>query len=353
MDVINILAPLNIFAGGLTIATQFVTPCSEPNLENLLALASELFLASIAGLVIVFLLLYGFWDTDIIQDGPKPARCCGWNLGRHSLVVAQIVIVGFMMIAAFFALGVAIIIIGNHWARGFGMALVFFMFVGAILIGIMIGRNKYVRVPGSLAGPPDPVPIHDVERDLTKGQGIALAWFFLLEFVIMVILVGLGIWQAIDPPQTTCDASSIFLQGPLSTLAVSEANPQTNPQVTFTDVDNVLSITLTNVNPIISLSTITSTTSLTTTITTETTFPTTISVAIISTISIGPDFSQDPDLSPYASSLLSSEPTPCFSSTSFKTPQSFITSIITSTIPCTTENLVNGWARRARHNLLL
>jgi hypothetical protein len=61
MNVINLLAPLAMFAGSLTIATQFVTPCSEPSLESLLVLASELFLGSLAGLLIVFLLFYGFW----------------------------------------------------------------------------------------------------------------------------------------------------------------------------------------------------------------------------------------------------------------------------------------------------
>jgi hypothetical protein len=52
------------------------------------------------------------------------------------------------------------------------------------------------------------------------------------------------------------------------------------------DIDNVLSITLTKVNPVISLSTITPTTSLTTIATTETIFPNIISVDIISTISV-------------------------------------------------------------------
>jgi hypothetical protein len=49
-----------MFVGDLTIATQFVTSFSEPNFASLLALVSELFLASLAGLFIIFLLLYGF-----------------------------------------------------------------------------------------------------------------------------------------------------------------------------------------------------------------------------------------------------------------------------------------------------
>jgi hypothetical protein len=49
-----------------------------------------------------------------------------------------------MTIAAFFVLGLAIIVAGNHWARGFGVGLLFFVFVGAIMVGIMIGRNMHV-----------------------------------------------------------------------------------------------------------------------------------------------------------------------------------------------------------------
>jgi hypothetical protein len=72
------------------------------------------------------------------------------------------------------------------------MGLVFFMFVGAIIIGVMMGWNKYVRVEGCLPGPLDSVPIHDVERHLTKGQSLALAWFFLLELIIIVVALESG-----------------------------------------------------------------------------------------------------------------------------------------------------------------
>jgi hypothetical protein len=60
LGAINLLTPLAMFVGDLTIATQFVTSFSEPNFASLLALVSELFLASLAGLFIIFLLLYGF-----------------------------------------------------------------------------------------------------------------------------------------------------------------------------------------------------------------------------------------------------------------------------------------------------
>jgi len=55
------------------------------------------------------------------SGGPKPARSCGRTWRQHSLVVARIVIVGLMMISAFFVLGVAIIVVGNHWACVFGV----------------------------------------------------------------------------------------------------------------------------------------------------------------------------------------------------------------------------------------
>jgi hypothetical protein len=124
------------------------------------------------------------------------------------------------------------------------------------------------------------------------------------------MLIALRIWQAINPSQKTCDAGSISLQWPSSVLALSETNTQSNPLATFTDVDNVLSITLTNVNPIISLSTITPTTSLTTIATTGTIFPNIISVDIISTISVGFPTSHNPALSPSISSLSTPESLP-------------------------------------------
>jgi len=66
-DMASILIPLAIFAGGITLATQFIIQCPNTRLQALLALASQLFLATPLALLPVYLVLYGLKDEDSIS----------------------------------------------------------------------------------------------------------------------------------------------------------------------------------------------------------------------------------------------------------------------------------------------
>jgi len=97
-DMASILIPLAIFAGGITLATQFIIQCPNTRLQALLALASQLFLATPLSLLPVYLVLYGLKDEDSIS----------YESQRHAFVCTQFVISGILLSAAFVLLGTAI-----------------------------------------------------------------------------------------------------------------------------------------------------------------------------------------------------------------------------------------------------
>lgn len=185
IDMINILAPLNIFAGTLTLTTQFVIPCSKPALQALFALASQLFIASLVALVVLFLLLYGFWDEDSI-DGY-----------RHKLVVSQLLIVGIAMMAAFFVLEAALVVAGNFFIGGFGIGLVLVISVAATIVGGTIQPKTHVRAGGP--GPSFVLLEHDVPPNLEAWQFCILVVLYILEALLFLAVLVLGIWKAKDP----------------------------------------------------------------------------------------------------------------------------------------------------------
>ena len=75
-DMASILIPLAIFAGGMTLATQFIIQYPNTRLQALLALASQLFLATPLTLLPVYLVLYDLKDEDSISyESQTPCFC--------------------------------------------------------------------------------------------------------------------------------------------------------------------------------------------------------------------------------------------------------------------------------------
>jgi hypothetical protein len=85
----TLLFGLATFAGALTLATQFIITCPESRLQVLLGIASQLFLGSLLGNVVVFFLMYGFREED-----PLPKNV-------HMTVLMQFTIVGMMKYRCF------------------------------------------------------------------------------------------------------------------------------------------------------------------------------------------------------------------------------------------------------------
>ena len=138
-DMAGTLIPLATFAGGLTLATQFIIKCPQSRLQSLLALAAQLFLATPLALLPVYLLLYGLGDQGVVKYDSK----------THAVVCTQFVISGVMLSAGFVLIGTAIYVaeeppkmIGS-WGLGLLGLLLF--------LGIMAGlvRTKLWKwVPG-------------------------------------------------------------------------------------------------------------------------------------------------------------------------------------------------------------
>jgi hypothetical protein len=125
IDTAGVLAPLATFAGGLTLTTQLVIQCPKSRLQALLALASQFFLASPLGCVIIYILLFGFQDGDKIRGR------------RRTFVAAQLFIVGIFLMIAFMLLSVAIMVAGNTVVGINGIIL-----LGLVVIGCIISAGS-------------------------------------------------------------------------------------------------------------------------------------------------------------------------------------------------------------------
>jgi hypothetical protein len=125
-DMVGVVAPLATFAGGLTLATQFIIQCPDSRLQALLALASQLFLASPLGCLLIYVLLYGFDEKEDIEGR------------RRTFVVAQFFIVALFLLTAFVILSVAIMVAGKTAVGVNGIVLLGLVIIGCVLAGIGI-----------------------------------------------------------------------------------------------------------------------------------------------------------------------------------------------------------------------
>jgi hypothetical protein len=97
-DMASALIALSTFAGGFTIATQFITACPGTRVQALLAIASQFFLGTPLCLMTVYLYLYGLKEDFKVS----------YRSRLHALIVVQFAVSGLMLSTAFILLGVAI-----------------------------------------------------------------------------------------------------------------------------------------------------------------------------------------------------------------------------------------------------
>jgi hypothetical protein len=124
-DMAGALIALSTFAGGLTIATQFIAQCPGTRVEALLAMASQLFLGTPLCLMTVYLYLYG------VNDDIKVS----YRSSLHAFIVVQFTISGLLLSTAFVLLGTAILAaeVDDKVIGAFGLVLLgLFLVIGVV-----------------------------------------------------------------------------------------------------------------------------------------------------------------------------------------------------------------------------
>ncbi len=209
-SVITTIVGLSTFAAGLTFVTQFVITCPGSRLQVLLGMASQLFLASLLGVMVVFFLLYGIPEETFIAGT--------W----HILVVIQFGLVGLMEIAAFLLLSVAILVAGNLVTGVWGLVLISVMIIGTIVVGgTVIWPPDVVGAtvnwpPGtgeSCETPPEIAPEKKtaITKEMTRIRVAAVFVLFAFEVVALGLLLGYGAQAASDAnPQWGCVGNDSF-----------------------------------------------------------------------------------------------------------------------------------------------
>lgn len=182
------------FAGSITLSTQLLIQCPNSRLQALLALASQLFLATPLVLLGVVAVLHG-------RRGDDPVN---WNETSRAFIVAQFLVSGFMLIVAFLLLSCAIYVAdaSRHEIGRWGLAM-----LGLILLVVIVAlwainaRNRFWRM---FIGPREkPPPIRSRRtRDRTGGnsddesysaQYLRVFWATLIpQVTIVACLIGFG-----------------------------------------------------------------------------------------------------------------------------------------------------------------
>ena len=131
-DMLGVIGSLAIFAGGLMIATEFIIQCPGARLQILLSIISVLFLASVLGIAILYLILWGI-DDDYAVFG-----------NRWGCLILKFCIVGLVMVTAFIlpAATLMVAVQGPHVVRILGLVLMGILIAGSIVIGVMISCAK-------------------------------------------------------------------------------------------------------------------------------------------------------------------------------------------------------------------
>jgi hypothetical protein len=188
----SILIPLAIFAGGNTLATQFIIQCPNTRLQALLALASRLFLATPLALLPVYLVLYGLKDEGSIS----------YESQRHAFVCTQLVISGIMLSTAFVLLGTAIYV-ADETEKTIGS-----WGLGLLTLLLLLGFWKWL---------PSWPEIRHYKRDEKKKKSDRIVWpsvwrfvpLALLQLTVMCLLLGFGGRAAPRAPhQYGCNTTS-------------------------------------------------------------------------------------------------------------------------------------------------
>lgn len=215
-EIAGVAAPLATFAGGLTIATQFIITCPESRLEALLALASQFFLASALGLFLIYILLYGLDEDDHIQDQ------------RRYLVFSQLLLVAIFMCVAFILLAVAIMVAGQRDVGISGIAL-----MGTIVASFITMEASILWTDHGVATAGYPIPPNDLPP---VASGFLWFWFG-CELVVGCIMLGLGADAAADATvQSGCTPTIITTYPWPTPVPVTIANQPVQAFLTSTPI---------------------------------------------------------------------------------------------------------------------
>lgn len=144
-DMAGVLIPFATFAGGLTLATQFIITCPCSRLQGILAMASYLLLAAPLYLLSIYLLLYRAEGPPGGGDGGDGDGGLIDNMNfadywQHAIVVCQFIVAGALICGGFAFIGAALLVAQTD-AKGVapaGVALLSVAIFVCMLAGIFI-----------------------------------------------------------------------------------------------------------------------------------------------------------------------------------------------------------------------
>ncbi|KAE8412387.1 hypothetical protein BDV36DRAFT_300956 [Aspergillus pseudocaelatus] len=218
-EVAGVAAPLATFAGGLTLATQFIITCPDSRLEALLSLASQFFLASALGLFLIYMLLYGFEENVHIKNH------------RRKLVFTQLFLVAIFMCIAFILLAVAIMVAGRTDVGTLGI----------ILMGIIVANFATIEI--SILCTHHGVNTTDLPNGPQEAKDLPcltrwILWIGLgCELVVAFLMLGFGADAAADAHvQRGCTPASMTTYPWPTPVPVTIANQPVSAVLTSTPV---------------------------------------------------------------------------------------------------------------------
>lgn len=222
-DIASVMASLATFAGAVTLATLFILNCPDSRLQALLALATQLLLASPLALVVAYLLLYGLFDNDYVVKE------------RHILVNCQFVIVGIMMAAAFLLLGSALLVLLDDVIGGIGLVLLVVIVLFTLGIGFLILCRT--REAQAVNNRPEP-------RELSHCTKVFTTVLVILEALVLIFLLGFGGDDAEDRHVQNCTTTTTT-----TTIAINVHLQETDSiTISETDID-VINVSISECEP--------------------------------------------------------------------------------------------------------
>ncbi|EXJ91943.1 hypothetical protein A1O3_00493 [Capronia epimyces CBS 606.96] len=166
------------FAGAITLSTQLLIECPQSRLQALLALASQLFLATPLVLLGVVAVLHGRANSQAVS----------WDEPSRAFIVAQFLISGIMVVVSFLLLGCAIYVAegeGSEHAIGqWGLALISLtMIIVVVAVWVNNSTNRFWRSFLKL-------DIRYTTTEMSDSYSIQYLRVFLLTFVPQLAVVG-------------------------------------------------------------------------------------------------------------------------------------------------------------------
>ncbi|RMZ77125.1 hypothetical protein DV737_g4566, partial [Chaetothyriales sp. CBS 132003] len=176
------------FAGAITLSTQLLIQCPNSRLQALLALTSQLFLATPLVLLGVAAVLHG-------RAGNEPVD---WDSPLRAFIVAQFMVSGVMVIASFLVLGFAMYVADAHHPQigNWGLAMIgLIMLVILIALFVSNSTNRFwgsIRYRASMPRKTMRWTVDHVQEEYIDNHGfydIVYLRVFLATFVPQVVVV--------------------------------------------------------------------------------------------------------------------------------------------------------------------